>query len=166
MTTLDVVSWKQKSDSAGEGTAVKELVHLARVQGLSLTGPDGLGKQFTRTVLGTVLNQELTEHLGREKNRAPDGRELINVGNGTRSKIVLTQATDNVQIEVPGDRDGSFEPVIVKKCAFWLNLWSASIQRDDLPAQKMIRGVGHQGEEPVVKPAVGRSGCGDRSELG
>ena len=39
----------------------------AREQGLSLTGPDGLLKQLTKTVLETALNQELTEHLGHEK---------------------------------------------------------------------------------------------------
>jgi putative transposase len=37
------------------------------------------------------------------------------VRNGSRPKTVLTEATEHVQIEVPRDRDGSFEPVIVKK---------------------------------------------------
>ena len=39
----------------------------------------------------------------------------MNVRNGTRPKTVLTEATGHVQIEVPRDRDGTFEPVIVKK---------------------------------------------------
>ena len=51
--------------------AAKELVRLAREQGLSLTGPDGLLKQFTKSVLETALNEEMTEHLGHEKHRAP-----------------------------------------------------------------------------------------------
>ena len=115
MTTLDVVSEKKRSDPSAEETAAKELVRLARVQGLSLTGPDGLLKQFTKTVLETALNEEMTEHLGHEKNRVPDERESGNVRNGTRPKMVLTEATGHVQIEVPRDRNGSFEPVIVKK---------------------------------------------------
>ncbi|MFI6173903.1 IS256 family transposase [Nocardia sp. NPDC051052] len=95
--------------------AAQELVRMAKAQGLSLTGPDGLLKQFTKTVLETALNEEMTEHLGFEPNQAPDGRESANVRNGTRSKTVLTEATGQVQIEVPRDREGSFEPQIVKK---------------------------------------------------
>jgi hypothetical protein len=40
------------------------LVARAQEQGVSLTGPDGLLKQLTRTGLETALNQDLTEHLG------------------------------------------------------------------------------------------------------
>jgi transposase-like protein len=57
----------------------------------------------------------MTEHLGHEKNRVPEGRESTNVRNGTRAKSVLTHATGQVDLEVPRDRDGTFEPVIVKK---------------------------------------------------
>ena len=115
MTTLDVVSKKKKFEPSAEETTAIDLVRLAREQGLSLTGPDGLLKQFTKTVLETALNEEMTEHLGHEKNRAEPERETANVRNGTRSKTVLTEATGHVQIEVPRDRDGTFEPVIVRK---------------------------------------------------
>ena len=116
MTTLDAMSAKKKKpEPSAEETAAKELVRLAREQGLSLTGPDGLLKQFTKSVLETALNEEMTEHLGHEKNRVPGGRESTNVRNGTRPKTVLTEATGHVQLDVPRDRDGSFEPVIVKK---------------------------------------------------
>ena len=114
MTTLDVMSAKKPQPSAEE-TAARELVRLAKEQGLSLTGPDGLLKQFTKSVLETALNEEMTEHLGHEKNHADDGRDSTNVRNGTRPKTVLTEATGHVQLDVPRDRDGSFEPVIVKK---------------------------------------------------
>ena len=62
MTTLDVVPAKQPEPSAEE-TAAEELVRSAREQGLALTGPDGLFKQFTKSVLETALNEEVTEHL-------------------------------------------------------------------------------------------------------
>ena len=113
-TTLDDMKDKKLPGSA-EAEAAVELVRLARQQGLSLTGPDGLLKQFTKTVLETALNEELTEHLGHEKNRVEPGRETGNIRNGTRPKTVLTDATGHVTIEVPRDRDGTFEPVIVKK---------------------------------------------------
>jgi len=88
---------------------------LAREQGLSLTGPDGLLKQFTKSVLETALNEEMTEHLGHAKHQARGERESTNIRNGTRPKTVLSEATGQVAIEVPRDRDGSFEPQIVRK---------------------------------------------------
>ena len=114
MTTLDVVPKKETEPSA-EAAAAKELVRAAREQGLSLTGPDGLLKQFTKSVLETALNEELTEHLGHAKHRAPEDRDSTNVRNGTRPKTVLTEATGQVEIDVPRDRDGTFEPQIVRK---------------------------------------------------
>jgi transposase-like protein len=56
---------------AAKELAAKELVRVAREQGLSLTGPDGLLKQFTESVLETAFNEKMTEHLGHEEHRAP-----------------------------------------------------------------------------------------------
>jgi len=75
-TTLSDMTAKKKPEPSAEEVAAKELVRLAKEQGLSLTGPDGLLKQFTRNVLETALNEEMTEHLGHEKNRVRDGREF------------------------------------------------------------------------------------------
>ncbi len=114
MTTLDAVA-KKKAEASAEQLAAAELVRMAKEQGMSLTGPDGLLQQFTKTVLETALNEEMTEHLGYEPHQAPEDRDSANVRNGTRSKTVLTETTGPVPIEVPRDRDGSFEPQIVKK---------------------------------------------------
>jgi putative transposase len=110
--TLETV--KKKPEPTAEQVAAEELVRLAREQGLSLTGPDGLLKQLTKVVIETALDQELTEHLGHEKN-TPSGNEAGNVRNGSRPKKVLTEGTGQVGIEVPRDRDGTFEPQIVRK---------------------------------------------------
>jgi putative transposase len=112
--TLNDVTKKKNTEQSAEAQAAVELVRLASEQGLSLTGPDGLLKQFTKTVIETALNEEMTEHLGFEKHD-PDGAGTGNVRNGTRAKSVLTESTGHVEIEVPRDRDGSFEPQIVKK---------------------------------------------------
>src|SRR5436190_21504884 len=114
MTTLDGVTKKKPAEQSAEQRAAEELVRRAREQGLSLTGPDGLLKQLTKTVLETALNEELTEHLGHEKH-GPAGGEAGNIRNGTRAKTVLTEATGQVQIDVPRDRAGTFEPQIVRK---------------------------------------------------
>ncbi len=112
--TLNDVSKKIKQEPTAEQVAAEELVRRAREQGLSLTGLDGLLKQLTKTVLETALNQELTEHLGHDKHGPVTG-ESGNIRNGSRPKTVLTEASGQVQIEVPRDRDGSFEPQIVRK---------------------------------------------------
>ena len=106
---------EKKSGPSAEEVAARELVRMAKERGLSLMGPDGLLKQFTKTVLETALEEELTDHLGHEKHRAPDGRESENVRNGTRPKTVLTEAAGHVTIDSPRDRDGMFTPQIVKK---------------------------------------------------
>ena len=113
MTTLDGVTKKKQAESAEQQAAV-ELVRLAQEQGLSLTGPEGLLKQLTKTVLEAALNEEMTEHLGYEKHD-PAGAGTGNIRNGTRAKTVLTESTGHVEIDVPRDRAGTFEPQIVKK---------------------------------------------------
>jgi len=93
--------------------AATELVRMAKEQGLALTGPDGLLKQLTKTVIETALNEEMTEHLGYER-RDPAGRESGNIRNGTRGKTVLTDSVGAIDIEVPRNRAETFEPQIVK----------------------------------------------------
>lgn len=102
------------SRGEAERAAVRELVKAARARGEDLTGPDGLLKAITATVLETALEEELTDHLGHEKHRAPAAGNG-NIRNGTRPKTVLTDAAGEVRIAVPRDRAGSFEPVIVRK---------------------------------------------------
>jgi len=96
-TTLNDMTARKRPDPSAEEVAARELVGVANEQGLSLTGPDGLLRQFTKSVLETVLNEEMTEHLGHEKNRVPRGWESRNVRNGTRAKTVLTDATGAVE---------------------------------------------------------------------
>ncbi|MGO4860289.1 IS256 family transposase, partial [Arthrobacter sp. 2MCAF14] len=104
----------EKLTDTAEVDAARELVRMAKEQGLALTGPDGLLKQLTKTVIETALDEELTEHLGYER-RDTAAKDTANSRNGTRSKTVLTETTGPVQIDVPRDREGTFEPKIVAK---------------------------------------------------
>jgi putative transposase len=114
--TLDGVTRSKRPDPTAEEAAAKELVRLARERGLALTGPDGLLKQLTKTVIETALNEEMTGHLGYEKHDpAGQGAGSGNVRNGTRPKQVLTDSTGQVELDVPRDRAGTFEPQIVRK---------------------------------------------------
>jgi putative transposase len=91
----------------------QELVEAARAEGVELVGPGGLLTGLTKTVLETALEAEMTEHLGYDKHD-PAGDLSGNSRNGTRVKTVLTEIGP-VEIEVPRDRDASFDPVIVRK---------------------------------------------------
>jgi putative transposase len=91
----------------------QELVEKARAGGVDLVGPGGLLSGLTKSVLETALEAELSEHLGYDKHDAA-GRNRGNSRNGTRSKTVLTEIGP-VDIDVPRDRDGTFEPAIVRK---------------------------------------------------
>ena len=99
-----------------EQETVRELVRQARTSGTALTGPGGLLKQLTKMVVEAALEEEMSEHLGYEKG-APEGRNRGNSRNGRRSKTVVTDNAGPVEIVVPRDRDGTFEPVIVPKRA-------------------------------------------------
>jgi transposase-like protein len=92
---------------------VGELVEQARANGLQLTGEGGLLQRLTKLVVESALEGEITDHLGYGKHD-PVGKNGQNSRNGARSKTVLTEVGP-VRITVPRDRDGSFEPQLVKK---------------------------------------------------
>ena len=78
-----------------------------------LLGKDGLIKSLTKRVVEHALKGEMTDHLGYEKH-SPAGANTGNSRNGkTRKKLLL--ADGEVEIEVPRDRAGDFEPQMVPK---------------------------------------------------
>jgi transposase-like protein len=78
-----------------------------------LTGEGGLLARLTKTVIESALEGELDDHLGYAKHD-PVGRDGGDSRNGRRGKTVLTDVGP-VEIAVPRDRDGSFEPKLVAK---------------------------------------------------
>ena len=78
-----------------------------------LTAEDGLFRRLKKALLERALGAELTHHVGYEKGD-PAGRGTGNSRNGTSSKTLLTEDGE-LAIEVPRDRAGTFEPVIVAK---------------------------------------------------
>ena len=88
---------------------------LARVKesGTALDGADGLLNQMTKAVLERALAAEMTDHLGYEPGDAA-GAGTGNSRNGYGAKTVSTTAGP-VEIRVPRDRNGTFEPGIVPK---------------------------------------------------
>ena len=92
---------------------VGQLVDRARSQGLRLTGEDGLLAQLTKTIIESAAEGEMDDHLGYAKHD-PAGRDGGNSRNGARTKSVLTDIGP-VEVAIPRDRDGTFEPQIVRK---------------------------------------------------
>lgn len=82
-------------------------------EGRELLGEGGLLQQLTKQVLETALDAELTTHLGYERGD-PAGRGSGNSRNGTSPKTVHTDV-GTVDLEVPRDRNSSFEPEMVPK---------------------------------------------------
>jgi transposase-like protein len=78
-----------------------------------VVGQDGLIKQLTGRILRRALEAEMTEHLGYEKN-SNAGDNSGNSRNGHTGKTVPLENQSAV-IDIPRDRNGTFEPLIVPK---------------------------------------------------
>jgi len=91
---------------------IDELLAGARTEE-EITGEGGLLGQLTKRLVERALEVELTDHLGYEPHAEPPGG-TGNTRNGSSSKRLVCEHGE-VQINTPRDRDGSFEPQIVRK---------------------------------------------------
>ena len=78
-----------------------------------IAGPGGLLAELTKRLVERAMEVELTEHVGYEPHAEPVGG-AGNTRNGTSPKTLITEH-GKVEIDAPRDRDGSFEPQIVRK---------------------------------------------------
>jgi transposase-like protein len=106
-----------KGDGSGRDAVpdelVDELMAKVRAEGIELLGDGGLIAQFSKRILERALDEELTDELGYERGD-PAGRGSGNSRNGTTPKRVLTEI-GAVDLDVPRDRNGTFDPKIVPK---------------------------------------------------
>jgi putative transposase len=91
---------------------VDELLAGARGEE-EIVGPGGLLSQLTKRLVERAMEVELTDHLGYEPHLEPPGG-TGNARNGTTPKTLVTEH-GAVQIDAPRDRNGSFEPQIIRK---------------------------------------------------
>ena len=155
MTTLEGVPKKNKPEPSAEELAARELVRLARAQGLSLTGPGGLLKQFTKSVLETALNEEMTEHLGHENHRAPSRWRLGQRPERDPAEDGADRGHRARRDRRAGDRDGTFEPQIVKKRQRRLT------GVDEIVLSLVCEGVDHRGDVGHLPRSTGLGLQGD-----
>jgi putative transposase len=110
---LESLAAQQRLAELVSPEAVDRMLGDAEAAGMPLDGPGGLLGQLTRAVLERALGAELDDHLGYVKgDRAGNGSG--NSRNGSYGKTVTTTAGP-VRIDVPRDRNATFEPVIVPK---------------------------------------------------
>jgi putative transposase len=88
-------------------------VDFSKLTAEQITGESGLLKQLTKRIVEKAMNVEMKDHLGYEINN-PDGNNSGNSRNGTSKKTILTEIGD-IGIAVPRDRNGEYEPKIIKK---------------------------------------------------
>lgn len=92
---------------------VEALMGKVRSEGLELLGDGGIIAELTKKILERALDEELTDHVGYARGDKA-GRNGANSRNGTTPKRVLTDI-GAVDLDIPRDRDGTFEPVLVPK---------------------------------------------------
>lgn len=106
-------SAREMVDQMVEAGLFDELMSKVDEGGLALTGEGGLLPELVKTVLERGLQAEMSDHLGYDKGD-PAGRGSLNSRNGSSAKTISTEVGD-VDLSVPRDRVGSFEPRLVPK---------------------------------------------------
>jgi len=93
---------------------IKEAVEIlmdGNVDMTNLLGQGGLLKELTKAILEKALSAEMDEHLGYGRYEKSKGD---NYRNGNYSKNLITDHGP-LELEIPRDREGAFEPIIVPK---------------------------------------------------
>ena len=90
---------------------IKELLKDTNIK--NLDDFNDFFKEITKSCMETLLEEEITDHLGYAKHDTHN-KETTNSRNGKGSKTVKGRAGE-IYLEVPRDRDGSFDPQLVKK---------------------------------------------------
>jgi putative transposase len=91
---------------------VDELLAGARTE-QEIAGPGGLLSQLTKRLVERAMEVELTDHVGYDRHHEPPGG-TGNTRNGSTPKSLITEH-GRIEIDAPRDRDGSFQPRIVRK---------------------------------------------------
>lgn len=147
-TRADDVEASKRLAALFSPATIDAMLKDAKASGIPIDGVDGLLNRMTGAVLERALQVEMTDHVGYEVGD-PEGRGSGNSRNGYSSKAVATR-NGEVEIRVPRDRNGSFEPKIVPKHArrlgdineMILSLYSRGMTTADIAAHlREIYGV-------------------------
>lgn len=118
----------KKHELEPKDAIIEQIVSQLDLSGMTqeeLFGDNGLVRSLTSRLLNRILETEMDVHLGYKKN-SNEGDNSGNSRNGYSKKTVLTQAQE-VELNVPRDRNSEFEPEIVPKYAKRLPLFNDQI---------------------------------------
>ena len=118
----------KKHELEPKDAIIEQIVSQLDLSGMTqeeLFGDNGLVRSLTSRLLNRILETEMDVHLGYKKN-SNEGDNSGNSRNGYSKKTVLTQAQE-VELNVPRDRNSEFEPEIVPKYAKRLPLFNEQI---------------------------------------
>ena len=118
----------KKHELEPKDAIIEQIVSQLDLSGMTqeeLFGDNGLVRSLTSRLLNRILETEMDVHLGYKKN-SNEGDNSGNSRNGYSKKTVLTQAQE-VELNVPPDRNSEFEPEIVPKYAKRLPLFNDQI---------------------------------------
>jgi putative transposase len=120
---MEVTKKKEQEEQGQEGK--KPAIDPAIIEELmkgyqrpeDLTGPGGIMEQLTKRLYERVLGVEMTHYLGYEKGQAPkiEGEPKRENHRNGKSKKTLVSEDGKLEIEVPRDRAGEFEPQFIRK---------------------------------------------------
>ena len=120
---MEVTKKKEQEAQGQEGTmpgidpAIIEELMKGYQRPEDLTGPGGIMEELSKRLYERVLGAEMTHYLGYEKGQAPQlesDEKRENHRNGTSKKTLVSEA-GKLEIEVPRDRTGDFEPQFIRK---------------------------------------------------
>ena len=110
---MTVSATRPDPDQGSVEAQVARIIEQAQAEGLQLTGAGGLLPDMIKRAVEAALHAEMTDHLGYERHAA-EGRGSGNSRNGLTGKTVQTTAGP-VDLDVPRDRNGTFDPITVPK---------------------------------------------------
>ena len=110
---MNVNTTRHDPETGSVEAQVARIIEQAQAEGLQLTGAGGLLPDMIKQAVEAALQVEMTDHLGYDKH-AIEGRGSGNSRNGLTGKTVQTTAGP-VDLDVPRDRNGTFDPVTVPK---------------------------------------------------
>ena len=91
---------------------VEEL--LSQTDHSELFGKDGLFQSLKKQLVNKILEKEMESHIGYQKHSKED-KKNYNRRNGSYEKTIIDEEGHKITVDIPRDRDGEFEPVLIQK---------------------------------------------------
>lgn len=92
--------------------AVSEI--LSQSDPSEIFGKGGIFEELKKRLVNKILEQEMESHIGYEKHSKTE-KESDNRRNGNYEKTILDEEGRKLRVEVPRDRDGEYEPILIPK---------------------------------------------------